>query len=645
MIKERDSLNDSLKATEHRLTDFAQAASDYFWEMDQNLRFSYFSERFREVTGVAPEMLIGKTRAETGIPDVEETAWQRHLSDLAAHRPFHDFEHPRTKPDGEVVWLSINGEPIIDQDGNFKGYRGTGIDITERRQAEQELRKSEILFRAFIDNSPAEIFMTDLQGRYVLLNRAWQRVQGLTSEEAVGLRPHEIFPAERADMFVEQQRWVLETGQVFDQEIVSSIPGITKSLHIVKFPLVDANGVTIGVGGVSTDTTARAEAEEQLRQAQKMEAMGQLTGGVAHDFNNVLATVIGNVELLEDSLAANDSRRDLAQTAIKAAGRGADLTHRLLAFSRKQALQPLPVSADKLIQGMLDLLRRTLGETIEIELVRDAGLWLTEIDPGELENAILNLAINARDAMPDGGKLMIEESNARLNDDYAAAQAEVEPGQYVLVAVTDTGSGMPPQVRERVFEPFFTTKEVGKGTGLGLSMVYGFVKQSGGHVTIYSEVGEGTTIKLYLPRYKGDHAAIEEREPVEEVKPAKGEVILVVEDDPDLRILLVHLLETLGYGVLPAATGKEALKILQETSQVNLLVTDMVLPGGMGGAMLASRVEELHPGLPVLYMSGYTENAIIHHGRLDEGVELLQKPFRKTDLARKVREALDRTKP
>jgi len=289
---------------------------------------------------------------------------------------------------------------------------------------------------------------------------------------------------------------------------------------------------------------------------------------------------------------------------------------------------------------MLEMLRRTLGETIEIEVVRDAGLWLTEVDPHQLENVILNLAINARDAMSDGGKLTIEESNARLTDDYAAAQAGVGAGQYVLMAVTDTGSGMTPDVHERVFEPFFTTKDVGKGSGLGLSMAFGFVKQSGGHITVYSEVGEGTTIKIYLPRYRGSEAVIQDIETTVEVEPAKGEVILVVEDDPDLRVLLINLLQSLGYGVLSAATGKGALEILHENPHVNLLMTDVVLPGGMDGAVLAGRVKDLHPGLPVLYMSGYTENAIIHHGRLDKGVQLLEKPFRKAELARKVREAL-----
>jgi CheY-like chemotaxis protein len=372
-----------------------------------------------------------------------------------------------------------------------------------------------------------------------------------------------------------------------------------------------------------------------------MDAVGQLTGGVAHDFNNLLAIILGNLELVEDNVVCDDDCRNHIEMAIKATERGAGLTQRLLAFSRKQALRPVPVDAKNLIQGMQDLLRRSLGETIEIEIVAEAGLWTTEIDPGQLEGALLNLAINARDAMPDGGKLTIEASNARLADEYAAAQSDVEPGQYVLISIGDTGTGMTPEVREQVFDPFFTTKETGKGTGLGLSMVHGFVKQSGGHIVIDSEIGEGTTFKLYLPRYNGKKAAVERHKQAAESVSGTGEVILVVEDDADLRTMIIDMLQSLGYGVLKSGTATSALETLEKNSQVNLLLTDMVLPGGMSGRALADWAREKDSNLPVLYMSGYTENAIIHHGRLDEGVQLLEKPFRKADLAWAVRKALD----
>jgi CheY-like chemotaxis protein len=311
-----------------------------------------------------------------------------------------------------------------------------------------------------------------------------------------------------------------------------------------------------------------------------------------------------------------------------------------LAFSRKQVLSPEIINANSLIANITGLLSRTLEEHIDIETVTAAGLWNCEVDPAQLENALLNLAINARDAMPDGGKLTIETANARLDDYYAAAQAEVTPGQYVMLAITDTGSGMPPEVREHAFEPFFTTKPVGAGSGLGLSMIYGFVKQSSGHVTIYSEEGEGTTIKLYLPR--STETEVAERKPeTDEVPVARGETVLVVEDDPELRTLEVTLLRNLGYQVMEARTGVAALEQLGSTTRVNLLLTDVVLPGGMNGRELATEAERRAPGLQVLFMSGYTEDAIVHHGRLDADAELLQKPFRRADLARAVRSVLD----
>ena len=385
------------------------------------------------------------------------------------------------------------------------------------------------------------------------------------------------------------------------------------------------------------DITERLRAEDQLRQAQKMEAVGQLTAGVAHDFNNMLAVILGNAELLEDELGADNP---MLITVINATKRGADLTQRLLAFSRKQVLRPQIIDANALIADFTGLLRRTLEEHIDIETVTAAGLWHCAVDPVQLENALLNLALNARDAMPDGGKLTIETANARLDDDYAAAQAEVTPGHYVMLAVTDTGSGMAPAVQERVFEPFFTTKAVGAGSGLGLSMVYGFVKQSGGHVSIYSEPGDGTTIKLYLPRSTEAEAA--ERAPATDAVPrARGETVLVVEDDPDVRMLAVTLLGNLGYQTKAAATAAAALEQLGATARINLLLTDVVLAGGMNGRALATEVKRRAPEIQILYMSGYTENAIMHQGRLDTDAELLQKPFRRADLARAVRKVLD----
>jgi signal transduction histidine kinase len=394
----------------------------------------------------------------------------------------------------------------------------------------------------------------------------------------------------------------------------------------------------------------RLKAEEALRQAQKMEAIGQLTGGVAHDFNNLLTVIMGGLETIRKQLpnlpdgAASQRIQRSAAMAAHGAERAATLTARLLAFSRRQPLEPKPVEPARLVTGLADMLQRTLGETVALETVTGAGLWRTLVDPGELENALVNLAVNARDAMPGGGKLTIETSNAYLDEGYVETVPEpVPPGQYVLIAVSDTGTGMDSDTLARVFEPFFTTKEVGKGTGLGLSQVYGFVRQTGGHIRIYSEVGIGTTVKIYLPRAADDLPSA----PQEAARPTMaarggGETILLVEDHDDLRSFSAGVLTDLGYKVLAAADGQEALGLLDTNPAVGLLFTDVVLPGGLDGRRLAEEAQARRPGLKVLYTTGYTRNAIVHNGRLDPGVDLISKPFTSEALALKVRAMLDR---
>jgi PAS domain S-box-containing protein len=394
----------------------------------------------------------------------------------------------------------------------------------------------------------------------------------------------------------------------------------------------------------------RLAAEEALRQAQKMEAIGQLTGGVAHDFNNLLTVILGGIETIsrqaanlpQDAAAQRIER--CAAMAAHAAERAATLTARLLAFSRRQPLDPKPLDAARLVTGLADLLQRTLGETIHLETVAGAGLWPTLADPGELENALVNLAVNARDAMPKGGRLTIETTNAFLDEDYVATVPEpVAPGQYVLLAVTDTGTGMDPATLAKVFEPFFTTKEVGKGTGLGLSQVYGFVRQTGGHIRIYSEAGVGTTVKIYLPRLVGG-VAEPAQETAADLAPIHGgeETILVVEDHDDLRAYSTETLQDRGYRVLAAATAHEALQIVEREPAIDLLFTDVVLPEGMDGRRLADAATARRPALKVLFTTGYTRNAIVHNGRLDPGVELISKPFTSDALSAKVRTILDR---
>ncbi len=394
---------------------------------------------------------------------------------------------------------------------------------------------------------------------------------------------------------------------------------------------------------VAEEVAERNQAEEALRQSQKMEAVGQLTGGIAHDFNNMLAVVIGSLDLLGRRIGAEDARaRRYVDAAADGARRAALLTQRLLAFSRQQPLKPEPVNLNKLVAGMSDLLHHSLGGDVRVETVLAAGLWPTHVDPNQLENVVLNLALNARDAMPGGGRITIETANAHLDGRYVKAHLGVPAGQYVLVAVSDTGSGMPPEVIARAFDPFFTTKDVGKGTGLGLSQVYGFVKQSGGHVKIYSEPGEGTTVKVYLPRligHEGDAGEKDQNSPIPYGD--QQEVVLVVEDEPAVRQFSADALGELGYRVITADGAPAALRLLDAHPEIALLFTDVVMPD-VNGRELADEARRRRPSLKVLFTTGYTRNAVVHNGVLDHGVELLGKPFTIEELAAKVREVLDK---
>jgi signal transduction histidine kinase len=401
---------------------------------------------------------------------------------------------------------------------------------------------------------------------------------------------------------------------------------------------------------IEEEARRRREAEETLRQTQRLEAVGQLTGGIAHDFNNLLTIIVGNLDTIRRRIADETSEltgklKPLVDNALEGARNSARLTHQLLAFSRRQALDPQRLDLNRVVSGMSDLLRRTLGETIDVETVLAGGLWPTFADGNQVENALINLTANARDAMPDGGKITIETANTFLDEAYVAQFGDVPEGQYVLLSVTDTGSGIPPDVIAHVFEPFFTTKETGKGTGLGLAMVHGFVKQSGGHTRIYSEEGHGTTVKIYLPRLRPAEAipaapAAAEPVPVGEVRARDGETILLVEDNDGVRAFAKATLEEMGFQVIEADNARGALESFAKAARIDLLFTDVVLSGGMDGRELADTVLRQRPSLPVLFTTGYTRNAIVHHGRLDPNVNLLNKPFTQQDLARKIRSML-----
>ncbi|MBA4100312.1 MAG: hypothetical protein C0484_26505 [Rhodospirillum sp.] len=531
------------------------------------------------------------------------------------------------------------------EDPRLKSVLVTMLDVTERKRAEDALRASQAQKSAVIELALDGVVVIDEQGCILEFNPAAERIFGIRRADALGREMAKlILPARFRDRHRAGMKRYLASGQ---HEILGrrlEMTGLRADGS--EFPVelainaTDVNGKPIFTGFLR-DVSAERQAEAQLRQAQKMDSVGQLTGGVAHDFNNLLTIVIGGLDLALGRVQGDV--QSALEPALRAAERGAALVQRLLAFSRRQTLVPEEVDFNRLAAEMEDLLRRTLGEDIEIETKLSPQLWSALADKGQVENALLNLTVNARDAMPAGGKLTIETGNVQLDEDYAAHNSEISPGDYVMLAVTDTGKGMPPEVADRAFEPFFTTKEVGKGTGLGLSMIYGFAKQSGGHVKIYSEVDHGTTVRLYLPRQSAAAAAATATPamPMHHDHPRGGEMILVVEDDVDVRGFVVGHLRELGYRVAEAKDGPSALSTLNGSTPIDLLLTDVVMPGGMTGRQLSDEAMRRRPDLKTLFISGYTEDSIVHQGKLDPGVNFLSKPFRRRDLALKVREALD----
>jgi PAS domain S-box-containing protein len=534
------------------------------------------------------------------------------------------------------------------------GMRRKELEQQLVRTATQEReRRFQMLVYGVTDYA---IYMLDPQGHVTNWNTGAMRIKGYNESEIVG-RHFSIFytPEDRADgvpsrallTAINEGRYEVEGWRVRKD-------GTRFWASVVIDRIEDSNGKLLGLAKITRDITERREAQqrleaarEQLYQSQKMDAVGQLTGGVAHDFNNLLTIIIGNLDNAKRTLdnwqdGARERLRRAVDMALVGANRAAVLTGHLLAFSRRQPLEPKLLDVNRLLSHLSAFLTPSLGEAVQLEVVGAGGVWPVEADAVQLETAILNLTVNARDAMPQGGRLTIEASNVLLDESYCADNAEVRPGQYVLIAVTDEGVGMREEVATRAFEPFFTTKETGQGTGLGLSQVYGFVKQSGGHVKIYSEPGQGTTVRVYLPRARDDKKRVGESQ-VQRATPPSAygkETILVVEDDADVRDFICETLEELNYTVMQAHDAASALQALERESKIDLLLTDVILPGPNGrelaGAALAHR-----PGLKVLFMTGYSRNAIVHQGRLDEGVQLIQKPLTQDSLAAKLRTVLD----
>jgi len=594
------------------------ATSDGIVIFDPDLRYSYVNDSFCRIAAISRESVIGKTITDR-LPD--EARVRNLLEKCRSSGQAVTFQDSFKAADGVEKLIEVRAFPVDDN------IACVVRDMSDARAAER-LRAD--LQQAFANTSDG-IIVLDEDWRPSYVNDAYEQIFSIKRADVLGRSLWDIITGENLKIAKASfERCRAENRMVAHEENFMSPQG-RRWIEVRAYPLER------GIVSYIRDVSDRREAERKLMEAQRMDAVGRLTGGLAHDFNNMLAVVLGNIEMLLARLTEHSQVRS-AELIRSAALRGADMVSRLLSFARRQPLDPKPVDIAAAVRDVQSLLRRTLPENIAFEFVAGAGLWLANADIAQLENVMVNLVINARDALPEGGKVTIEASNAHLDHSYAA-DAEVPPGQYVLLAVSDTGTGMTADVAAKAFEPFFTTKPVGKGTGLGLSMVYGFARQSGGHVRLYSEPGQGTTVKLYLPRAQGVSSLTTSNVQVPQA-PGGNETILLVEDEDMVREFVQTLLIDLGYRVVAHSGADGALAEINAGLTPDLLLTDLMLTGLINGRRLAETIVQLRPGLKVLYMSGYTENAIVHHGRLDPGVHLISKPFRRHDLAIKIRRIL-----
>jgi PAS domain S-box-containing protein len=586
--------------------------------------------------GYASAEILGRDFSIFYTPEAQAIGEPRRTLDMSARKGRFETEGWRVRKDGRRFWANVVVEPIREGD-QIVGYAKITQDITALRDMREALCEAQAANQALFDNSLDIICTITKEGLFKQVSRHATAVWGYAAQELIGQSYVSlVHPDDRASSAATATH-VLAGGSAksFRNRCLHKDGSIIPIAWSAAWS--DHHDAAICI---ARDMRESAAIEETVRQAQRLEAVGRLTGGVAHDFNNLLTVIIGGAETLLDENLGNLHIAELAQMIRSAGERGSELTNHLLSFARRQPLEPRALQVNDLLKNMGGLLRRTLGEDVELRVVRDDQAWPVMADPAQLESAVLNLSLNARDAMPSGGKLTIETSNVSLDQAYCDANDEISVGDYLMVAVTDNGEGMSPETIQQAFEPFFTTKPVGKGTGMGLSMVYGFVKQSKGNVKIYSELGFGTTIKLYLPRADGE-VRMEPRALDDEGLPLGTEHILVVEDDEPLREHAREQLRRLGYRVSVAPSGQKALELLKFFGDFDLLFTDVVMPGGLNGRQLADRIRAHRPELKVLFTSGYTEDAIVHNGRLDEGVDLLNKPYRKRDLALKLRKVLD----
>lgn len=653
-IDERRTAEDALRHANALLAAVMEAVPGVVYAKDRAGRMLAANRGTADLVGKPLSQIIGRTDREFLDDSSQAAAIEANDRRIMAENAVEVVEEDISLPDGTcATWLSTKA-PFRDADGNVVGLVGASINISERKRAEAALRHlNETLEDVVVkrtaerdrmwETSPDLMLVIDFAGVFRRVNPAWTAMLGYDAAALVGHHVNEFVLAEDHHRTAEALRRTAD-GERPDVEVrYRHKDGSVRWISWVAAPAGDMTYATgRDVTAVKEQADALVQAEEQLRQAQKMEAVGQLTGGLAHDFNNLLTAVTGGLELLGAKLAKGEYDKvdryiNMAQTG---ANRAAALTQRLLAFSRRQTLAPKPTDVDRLIAEMEEIIDRTSGPAIEVQVVSTNGLWPILVDAPQLENALLNLCINARDAMPEGGQLTIETGNKALDARAAAAQ-DLPPGDYVSLCVTDTGTGMEPEIIERVFDPFFTTKPIGEGTGLGLSMIYGFVRQSGGQVRVYSEVGQGTTMCLYLPRLIGSH----DLEDSDQAPPTRhlaeqGQTVLLVEDELAIRELVSEILSDAGYRVLTASNGPMGVALLQSNERIDLLVTDVGLPGGLNGRQVADAGRVARPELKVLFVTGYAANAAVGAGHLDKGMEVLTKPFNILELERRVAEMM-----
>ncbi|MBP2159092.1 MULTISPECIES: PAS domain S-box protein [Asticcacaulis] len=666
-LAERQRSEAALAASEVQFRTLAEAMPNHVWMANAQGVSDWYNDEAHNYTGMNRGALTSESWIQLVHPDDWDNIRSAWLAAVEA-AGIYKVEMRIRRADGVYRWHLVRAVPIHGSDGRIVRWIGTNTDIDDQKAAVQayaelnanlEQRVADALaerklFADIVESTDAFVQVADLDFNWLAINKAsadeFERIFGIRPKAGDNmLALLDGMPEHQADVKAIWSRAL--AGEQFTAIDDFGDPNLDRRYYEMKFnALRDTEGRLIGAYQFVYDVTARlrdearlAEAEEQLRQAQKMEAVGQLTGGIAHDFNNMLAVVSGSLELLDRRTRPDEQRsKTLISAALEASRRAGNLTQRLLAFSRRQPLRPEIIDPNKLVLGMSELFRHSLGTDIRLETILAGGIWRIFADANQLESVLLNLAVNSRDAMPGGGRLTIETLNASLDQRYVATEAGVTAGQYVMIAVTDTGSGMPADVIAKAFDPFFTTKEVGKGTGLGLSQVYGFVKQSGGHIKIYSEPSQGTTVKIYLPRYAGNLEETADSEAHEGLPTAEDrELILVVDDEDLVRQFSVAALRDLDYRVLEASNAKTALALLIERPDIDLLFTDIVMPE-MNGRQLVDIARERRPDLPVMYTTGYTRNAIVHNGVLDTGVELIGKPFTLEELATRIRAVLDK---